>query len=203
VSSRLPDVAEGLTRGWVRLYTLGLEPVLRTMRRAELESDLWEHRQWSTTEGRRPGRLAVEIVERLLAGMAADLSWRVEHRRLRRQEIRPLGGGIMIGLLKRHGMMALTVALGVLTISLAIAAAAFGDVQRSQVAAMLVAGLVLLGGLVAMRRGLRGGRTAVALGAIVPGALLVWTVILPIVTLAVLIWLFAGRRPHPAPAQPA
>lgn len=196
-------VAEGLTRRWVSLYTRGLSADVRVARRAELESDLWEHRQWSTTEGRRSSRLAIEIVERLFAGMAADLSWRVEHRRLRRQEIRPLGGGTVIDLLKKHGMMALTGALGVLTISLAIAAAAFDDIEPSQVAILFVAGLLILGGLVAMRRGLRGGRTAVALGAIVPGALLVWTVILPIVTLAVLIWLFAGRRPHPAPAQPA
>lgn len=109
----------------------------------------------------------------------------------------------MIGLLKKHGMVALTVALGVMTASLAIVGEAFGDVERSQVAALFVAGLLILGGLVAMRSGLRGGRMAVALGAIVPGMLLVWTIIVPIITLAILIWLFAGREPRRAPVQPA
>ena len=76
----------------------------------------------------------------------------------------------MIGLLKKHGMVALTVAFGVTMTSLAVAVAAFGDVERLQAALLFVAGLLVLGGVVAMHRGLRGGRPAVALGAIVPGS---------------------------------
>lgn len=201
MSGSAPDLAAELTRVWVRLYTRGLPADLRAARRDELESDLWEHRRWRTAENRRPGRVALEIMERLFAGMAADLSWRLEHRGARRQMTRPVGGGTVIGLLKKHGMVALTVALGAMTASLAIVGEAFGEVERSQVAALFVAGLLILGGLVAMRGGLRGGRIAVALGAIVPGMLLVWTIIMPIITLAILVWLYAGRRPRQAPVQ--
>lgn len=203
MSGSVADLGAGLTRAWVRLYTRGLPADLRAARRAELESDLWEHRHWSTAEGRRSDQVALEILERLFVGIAADLSWRFEHRGARRRMTHPLGGGTVIGLLKRHGMAALTAALGAMTASLAIVGEAFGDVERSQVAALFVAGLLILGGQAAMRGYLRGGRIAVALGAIVPGMLLVWTIIMPIITLAILIWLYAGREPERAPVQPA
>lgn len=207
MSGRAPELATGLTRGWVSLYTRGLPPDLRTSRREELESDLWEHEHSSTTEGRRSGQVALEIVERLFAGAAADLSWRLEHRDSRRHATRPLGGGTMIGLLKNNGMVALTGALGVTTTSLAIGAAVFGDVEaaggRWLVAIFFLAGPLILGGLIAVRRGLRGGRLAVALGTIVPGIGFYWTVIMPIVTLAILIWLFGGFQLRRSPVQPA
>jgi hypothetical protein len=109
----------------------------------------------------------------------------------------------MFGLFKSYGMIALTLALGVATISLAILGEAVGDIERSQVATLLVAGLLILGGMAVMRRGVRGGRIAVALGAIVPGLLMIWTVIMPIVTLAILFWLLDGRQVRQAPTQPA
>lgn len=109
----------------------------------------------------------------------------------------------MIELLKSYGMVALTGALGVATTSLAIAVAIFGDAEHLQAALLFVAGLLMQGGLVAMRRGLRGGRIAVALGTIVPGLAGAWTVILPIVTLAILIWLFGGFELRRAPVQQA
>ena len=106
----------------------------------------------------------------------------------------------MIELLKNNGMAALTGALGVACVSLAIAVvAADGSVERSQAATLFVAGLLILGGLVAMHRSVRGGRAAVALGTIVPGALLVWTIVVPIISLAILVWLVAGRQPRQLP----
>jgi hypothetical protein len=109
----------------------------------------------------------------------------------------------MIELLKKHGMTALTVAFGVATTVLAVTVAAFRDVEQLQAAILFVGGLLVLGGMAAMRRGLRGGRPAVAIGAIVPALLLVWTVVVPIVSLVILVWLFAGRQPERAPIQPA
>lgn len=109
----------------------------------------------------------------------------------------------MTRLMKNYGMVVLTLALGVFTISISIGVMAFDDGRRLQGAILFVAGLLLLGGLIAVQSGLRGGRPAVALGAIVPGLLGVWTVILPIVTLAILIWLFAPSRLHREPMQPA
>ena len=203
MSGRAPELAERFTRGWASLYTRGLPADLRAARRDELESDLWEHTHWSTTDGRLPARIALEIAERVVAGMAADLSWRLEHRGAQRHTTRPLGGGSMARLMKNYGMVALTLALGVFTISISIGVVAFGTGGHWQAATLFVAGLLMLGGLIAVRSGLRGGRPAVALGATVPGLLGVWTVIVPIVTLAILIWLYAGRQPRRAPAQPA
>jgi hypothetical protein len=109
----------------------------------------------------------------------------------------------MMQLLQKHGMAALTVAFGVTMTSLAVALTAVGDVERSQCAILFVAGLLVLGGMIAVHRGLRGGRPAVALGAIVAGLMLVWSVVTPIVSLVILVWLVAGRQPARAPIQPA
>ncbi|MEX0782337.1 MAG: hypothetical protein WD557_06775 [Dehalococcoidia bacterium] len=60
------------THAWVRLYTRGLDARLRSERRAELESDIWEQ-----SHGRRDGA-AWAVLLRCLLGMPADLSWRLE-----------------------------------------------------------------------------------------------------------------------------
>lgn len=208
MSERTLDLAVGLTQRWVRLYTRGLPSGLRSARRAELESDLWEHRQWSTTEAQRPGRTALEIVWRLVAGVTADLSWRLEHRGTRRHTTRPLGGGTMIGLLKKHGMVALTVALGVwattvVPVLVLLDDTADGGAYSLYGAGSIAFGLLILGGLVAMRRGLRGGRTALALGAIATGIVVWWFVIPAITAVAILVWLYVPRRVRRAPVQPA
>lgn len=203
MTGRAHGFAESFTRRWASLYTRGLPADLRAARRDELESDLWEHTHWSTTEGRRPSRIALEITERLVAGMAADLLWRFEHRGAQPHTTRPLGGGNMARLMKNYGMVALTLALALFTISISIGVVAFDDGKRWQAAILFVGGILMLGGLIAVRSGLRGGRPAVALGAIVPGLLGVWTVVLPIVTLAILIWLYAPSQLRREPIQPA
>lgn len=109
----------------------------------------------------------------------------------------------MMELLKKHGMTALTVVFGVTMTSLAIAVTAYGDVERAQTALLFAAGLLVLGGMVAVHRGVRGGRPAIAVGVIVAGLMLVWTVVTPIVSLVILVWLVAGRQPARAPIQPA
>jgi hypothetical protein len=65
----------GLTRFWTRLYTWRLPPETSTTRRAEIDSDLWEMQQDETVAG-----LAglVVVLQRLLAGFADDLAWRLE-----------------------------------------------------------------------------------------------------------------------------
>jgi hypothetical protein len=73
VATRL---AIALVRAWTRLYTCGLPPGLRTARRAEIDSDLWEleHDQ----EPPRQGWTAPQILARLLAGIPDDLAWRMD-----------------------------------------------------------------------------------------------------------------------------
>ncbi len=71
---------ERLALWWVDRYTGGLQGETRVERRAEIASDLWEHRadsgeSWSTQ---------LAIVSRCLRGAPADLSWRRSRARRRR-----------------------------------------------------------------------------------------------------------------------
>ncbi len=109
----------------------------------------------------------------------------------------------MARLMKNYGMVALTLALGVFAISISIGVFALDGDRRMQGAILFVAGILMLGGLIAIRSGVRGGRPAIALGAIVAGLLGVWTVILPIVALAILIWLYAPSQLRREPVRPA
>jgi hypothetical protein len=73
-----------LVRRWVAFYTLGLPPEIKQDRRDEIDDDLWCQVQ-EAAGSRRPDRsLAGEIIARLVFGIPADVSWRVEKGRLAR-----------------------------------------------------------------------------------------------------------------------
>jgi hypothetical protein len=85
----LDDVAGSLALLWARVYTSGLAPDLREQRRAEIASDVWEHRHEAHFAGLRPSQIGLEIVARWLLGIPADLSWR----RVARRETAIFPGG--------------------------------------------------------------------------------------------------------------
>ena len=68
-------LAARLTRLWVYLYTLGLPPKMKDVRRQEIESDLWEQ---GFAEGGKPEGIAPHVLARWLLGIPADLLWRLE-----------------------------------------------------------------------------------------------------------------------------
>ncbi len=72
--------ASTIVRGWVGLYTRGLEAELRDGRRAEIESDLWAHAEEAAFTGRGSTSIEIEMVTRLVLGMTADIGWRWSHR---------------------------------------------------------------------------------------------------------------------------
>ena len=77
MNEALRRAAVALARSWVRLYTYGTDPETAERRRAEFESDLWE----SLHEAGRPAEptlRSIEILDRLLRGVPADLVWRFE-----------------------------------------------------------------------------------------------------------------------------
>lgn len=76
-------LATSAVRAWTRFYTWRLEPSVREARRAEIESDLWEH--LNAEEGRS---LPLEIVCRLVLGIPDDMRWRVEQMRSRPASVR-------------------------------------------------------------------------------------------------------------------
>jgi hypothetical protein len=65
-------------RGWTRLYTARLDPMLRKERRDEIESDLWELHEDARRRGASPTRIAIHMLLRLVLGMADDVAWRAE-----------------------------------------------------------------------------------------------------------------------------
>lgn len=70
---------ERLTLWWVDRYTRGVPEPEREARRAEIESDIWEHT--AALDGRRVG---LALASRCARGIPADLSWRRSRRRGRR-----------------------------------------------------------------------------------------------------------------------
>ena len=87
MSATLSVVAAALVRAWAWIYTSGTPGFVREGRRQEIESDLWE--QQRDLAGESDVRVAAHLVIRLLAGIADDLLWRLEHR----GEMNPLRAG--------------------------------------------------------------------------------------------------------------
>lgn len=196
-----------LTRAWVGLYTRGVTPELRHERRAELESDLWEHVRSGAGDGRRQAATALEIVGRLVAGMPADLAWRSETRRLHRQA-QTGGGTSMVTAVKRYGMVALAGALGAWLLAMSVAvwvdpnAPDSAGLKAVLSAVSVAAGVVVLAGVVGRLRGRRHAREQLAAGAIVGGVMSMWAIVPTVVAAAIVVWLYWPRR-QPRFAAPA
>lgn len=78
------EIAAGLTRGWVRLYTTLMPEDLRDSRRAEIDADLWDHARDAQDNGVPQSVLAMEVFLRTILGVVDDVSWRFEAIRMRR-----------------------------------------------------------------------------------------------------------------------
>jgi hypothetical protein len=72
----MTGVGERWCRRWLRCYTRRLPADVAARRRAEVESDLWEHEQEARAAGVSRRAFSVDVVGRVLSGMPADLAWR-------------------------------------------------------------------------------------------------------------------------------
>jgi hypothetical protein len=74
------------------MYTAGLEPLIRDPRRAEIDSDLWEHAQSGRRNEVGARAVAGQILARCLLGVGADISWRADEalRSRRGKEVVPM-----------------------------------------------------------------------------------------------------------------
>ncbi len=79
--------ASGLVRRWVGIYTRGLPAEIRQERRDEIDDDLWSQMRDAAGSARRDQSITGEIVIRLVFGIPADLSWRVEQRHVARTQV--------------------------------------------------------------------------------------------------------------------
>jgi hypothetical protein len=76
--SALLRAATAAARSWTNLYTAQLPADLRDGRRAEIECDLWEHRQLGRMLDEPAWETALAVLLRLGLGMPADCSWRLD-----------------------------------------------------------------------------------------------------------------------------
>ena len=101
-----------LVRRWVALYTHGLPVDVRDARREEIAADLWSQAHDAARVD--PSAPADDVLGRLLFGLWADITWRLEHgRRVRgRPVLRSLSTGTrIIAALAIVGGLAFVVAL--------------------------------------------------------------------------------------------
>ena len=75
---RTTVIAAGLTRSWIRCYTLGLARQAREFRQDEMASDLWEHERDTPPGFAARAVFGLAVLSRLARGMPADLFWRFQ-----------------------------------------------------------------------------------------------------------------------------
>ena len=118
------ELAAAVVRAWTRAYTVWLPPTVRDARRAEIDSDLWEHAH--APEGAAdPRSVAGQILARCLLGIAADLTWCIQMaagpRRLEKEGI-PMNERV-----KRNWWVPAPIVLGVLSVLLQLTHIANGS----------------------------------------------------------------------------
>jgi hypothetical protein len=84
------EKSAAVVRRWVAIYTRGLPSEVRQNRRDEIDDDLWSQLLECSESGRTDRSMSGEVVARLVLGIPADVSWRVEQIRFARN--RATGG---------------------------------------------------------------------------------------------------------------
>ena len=198
--------AARLTRVWVGAYTRGIPTELGERRRAEIDSDLWEQSRHDLSHGRPSAQTSLEITVRLLLGIPADLSWRLEHARPKRSAARLYEGTrTMLQTASKHAMPVLIALFAAGCFAMAFGISIGGDVgglaPRLLFGIVLgVAGILLAVGLIQLKRKPLAASIAIGVGAALGGAITFWAILTPAVAIIILIWLFLGARQRRSPA---
>ena len=87
MTSRPSALASMLVLAWTRAYTWGMHADRRKARLAEVESDLWESQHDHAGDAARWSQ-SLQIAARLVAGVPADVLWRLEQSS---QGVKPMG----------------------------------------------------------------------------------------------------------------
>jgi hypothetical protein len=181
--SALLDIATGMTRTWVSLYTLRLPPKLRDGRRAEIDSDLWEHQRTAELLDDAPGGTALQMFARLVLGVPSDVTWRLETSRSARSErsISMNESGTMRSLVAVGVVVALfLVVTGIGAIADALVQGDLASGQAAFGAISVLAGAAVGSGLLSSRRNPLLGIGLVAAGAITVAAAWYWMLVITI-----------------------
>jgi hypothetical protein len=113
----------------------------------------------------------------------------------------------MLDSVKKYGMVAVAVALGLWLLSMATLAAFDANLSTAGRVgwpfASAAAGLLVLIGVVGLRRGWARSRALLSVGAVAGGLFSVWAIVPTVAAAAILVWLYAPRRLRRVPTQPA
>ena len=130
-----PERAAKLVTRWVRLYTRQLPTAIAQDRIDEIGADLHDHIAHEQARGTSDRRIAVSILSRMARGLTADASWR--------RRIRPPKGELM------KPVLALVALLGVLAITIGVAALVYGEADDAPglqlLGVLFIVGAVALG----------------------------------------------------------
>lgn len=173
-----------LLRWWVRLYTLGLPPDIRDTRRAEIESDVWEHQHDPIVVNRSSYRTATEIFGRLVWGIPADVSWRAEQSRSEKSDSDSENRNVPFA---QKGFVVVAVLLGATYLALGVITSAQGGANSPIPDGFvpLVTGAMIFAGLRVSGKSPIVGGILVASGATPLGIALSSTWVFPIAALLV------------------
>ena len=89
-------LAKVTVRTWTWLYTAGLPYEVKSRRREEVSSDVWEHESATRASGYSPDAIGLQIQLRGLLGMPSDVEWLIRH------------GPVEFGTFAALGLLALT-----------------------------------------------------------------------------------------------
>jgi hypothetical protein len=73
-----PERMAELVARWVRFYTRNLPHPIARRRIEELDADLHDHIAHERAQGTKDRRIALSITARMVRGLAADFSWRLQ-----------------------------------------------------------------------------------------------------------------------------
>ncbi|HEY5624927.1 MAG TPA: hypothetical protein VIT93_00410 [Dehalococcoidia bacterium] len=206
--SPLLSLAIAPTRAWTALYTRGLPADVRGERREEIDCDLWEHQRLADFQREPATSTAAAILLRLIMGVPADMTWRLEAGASARsgKGTQMNDSWIMRGVLA----VAVLVALSPIGFGVSVLAgnsdglSAFEEVAFSLL--WIAAGLAMGAGLLLSRSNSSLGLGLLAVGVIGISLMWYWIAIitLPIgLVLLSIAYFRAGRPGWPRGARPA
>jgi hypothetical protein len=207
--STLLSLAIAPTRAWTALYTRGLPAEVRGERREEIDCDLWEHQRQADLQREPATNTAAAILLRLIMGIPADMTWRLEAG----ANARSGKGTQMNDSWTMRGLLALALAVAAFpaVIGVLVAIGANGEIDGTSERlfwgiSQTIIGTAIISGLVISARRPSLGIGLVAAGTIAISALWYWfamiTVPIGLVLLAIA-YFRAGRPSWPRGARPA
>lgn len=205
--SRLLETSVALTRAWCNAYTRGLPGDERAARRAEIDSDLWEHGHDGRVNGRSSADVGYDILVRFITGVPADIVWRRSIRLSRRASAPAFAPVLMKGRKMATRLFvllsaALAIVLGAFLLFNAVGLFIEGDENLIFGISQAISGAALIASVPVGARSPRKSAALVAAAVIVYAVVHFWMAVI-VVPLGLILfggaWLRSRSAPPPVP----